>query len=71
MSAEWPRRTPARMQPSWIARPNTWATGRKSSVDEPGARKTSGRPQTTLSTSNMKFLWVSVQPLGRPVVPDV
>ena len=71
MSAACPRRARARMQPSWMSRPNTWAMGRNSSVDEPGARKTSLSATTTLSTSNMRLPWVSMQPFGRPVVPEV
>ena len=40
-------------------------------MDDPGPMNTSLSPAMTFSTSNMRFLWVSMQPLGRPVVPEV
>jgi len=59
------------MHPSWMIRPKTWASGRKSRVEAPWTEKSWGMPATMLLTSNMKLPWVSMQPLGRPVVPDV
>ena len=71
MSGACPMRALERMQATSIARPNTCAMGRKSNVAAPELRKTSGYAAITLSTSAMKFAWVSMQPFGRPVVPEV
>ena len=76
MSAEWPIRTRAFTQPTWMIRAKTWARGRNSSVEAPspcssdGAKSASSSSMATVS-SNMKLPWVSMQPLGRPVVPEV
>ena len=77
MSAEWPIRTRALTQPTWMIRANTWASGRNSSVDgctsavSDGGSNSSSSSSTATVSSNMKLPWVSMQPLGRPVVPEV
>ena len=48
------------------------ASGRNSRVDAPGSVSTlASGPATALRTSDSRLPWVSSQPLGRPVVPDV
>jgi hypothetical protein len=51
-------------------RASTWASGRKRRV-EPSAVKSSSSSSTATASSNMKLPWVSMQPLGFPVVPEV
>lgn len=74
MEGAWPRRTLARMQPIATILPNTCESGRKRSV-EAGSfdtdLKTGWRSSIALSTSAKKLPWVSTQPFGRPVVPEV
>ena len=74
MSALWPSRTRALTQPTWMIRAKTWASGRNSSVRprprRRGEQLVAARATATPS-SNMKLPWVSMQPLGRPVVPEV
>ena len=43
----------------------------KSSVDAPGSATTSLSATAELRQSSTKFEWVSTQPLGLPVEPDV
>ena len=62
---------PSSMQPIWMTRASTCASGRNSSVEPPGAVKISGAPALALRTSASRLRWVSSQPLGRPVVPEV
>jgi hypothetical protein len=50
--------------------PNTCASGRNSST-EPPALSSSGRMAAADLMSDIKPRWVSSQPLGRPVVPEV
>ncbi len=52
-------------------RANTWASGRKSNVAAPSARTTDASDSQAFSARSLKFPWVSSQPLGRPVVPEV
>ncbi len=57
-----------------MIRAKTWASGRNSSVEAPspasdGANSSSSSSAT--ASSNMKLPWVSMQPFGRPVVPEV
>ena len=65
-----PSTVPDSMQPISITRPKTWASGMNSSVDALASNR-SGTPSTVLSTSKRRFEWVRMQPLGRPVVPEV
>ena len=60
-------------QPTSINRAKTCASGRKSSVEAlAGAPNSSlAAASTTLPHSARKLRWVSTQPLGRPVVPEV
>ncbi len=76
MSEEWPSRTRAFTAPTSTMRAKTWASGRKSSVagaslPSDAGSKSSGRSARTTVSSNMKLPWVSMQPLGLPVVPEV
>ena len=71
MSALWPSRVRDLMQPIWMIRAKTWASGRKSSVEAPSVSKSVSSSSTATPSSNMKLPWVSMQPLGRPVVPEV
>ena len=70
MSAVWPRVQPVAMAPISMARPNTCAIGRNSSVEVSSLNRCSS-PLATSETSDRKLRWVSSQPLGRPVVPEV
>ena len=71
-SPQCPSTIPPSMQPTSMIRAKTCASGRNSSV--PGfsipATMASG-PRNALRTSDSRFSWVSAQPLGRPVVPEV
>ncbi len=71
MSAVCPIFASALTQSTWMNRAKTWARGRKSSVDAPSADTTCASRLMALSDSAMKLSWVSWQPLGRPVVPEV
>ena len=71
MSALWPSRVRDLTQPTWMIRAKTWARGRKSSVEAPSVSKSRSSSSTATPSSNMKLPWVSMQPLGRPVVPEV
>ena len=71
-SPQCPSTIPASMQPTSMIRAKTCASGRNSSV--PGSsvpvKFTSG-PRNALRTAASRLWWVSSQPLGRPVVPEV
>ena len=54
-----------------MSRPMTWASGRNSSVDVPYRNSSPNGPLTMPVATASMFPWVIVQPLGRPVVPDV
>ena len=69
-SGVWPRVVPVAIAPIWMARPNTCAIGRNSSVEHSVLNRLL-RPTTTWVTSPRKLAWVSSQPFGRPVVPEV
>ncbi len=56
--------------PHWITLPKTCASGRNSSTDPPDV-SSSGNTSATERTSDCMLRWVSSQPLGRPVVPEV
>jgi hypothetical protein len=71
MSLEWPIRAVASTQSTWMNRAKTWASGRKSSVAAPSALTTDASDSQVFSARSLKLPWVSWQPLGRPVVPDV
>ena len=72
ISPQCPSTTPPSMQPTWMIRAKTCASGRKSSVLGSGAPTTSvSGPRNALRTQDSRFSWVSSQPLGRPVVPEV
>ena len=70
-SAVWPRRAPAATASTWMKRANTCASGRNSSVLAPCADTTLPSRATAFAARSPKFAWVSSQPFGRPVVPDV
>jgi len=71
MSGVWPRRVRDVMQPIWMIRAKTCASGRNSSVLRPSMLNRPSSESTTTPSSNMKLPWVSTQPFGRPVVPEV
>lgn len=75
LSADWwPSFTRPRTAAISTMRLKTCASGRNSSVDASrpdSERKTGSQCLTSVSASKMKLPWVSTQPLGRPVVPDV
>ena len=71
MSALWPILARLLTQPTWMMRAKTWASGRKSRVEAPSVSKRSASSSTATPSSNMKLPWVSMQPLGLPVVPLV
>ncbi len=54
-----------------MMRPNTCASGRNSRVEASGSSNTSGVAATMFAASKVKLPWVSSQPFGRPVVPEV
>jgi hypothetical protein len=55
-----------------MIRANACASGRNSSVEPSRMPKISGSaPSTALRTSASRLAWVSWQPFGRPVVPEV
>ncbi len=62
---------PSSIQPTWMTRASTCASGRNSSVEPPVTLKISGLAALPLRTSASMLRCVSSQPLGRPVVPDV
>ena len=76
-SAVWPSWPRAMTTPTSIIRANTCASGRNSRVEAFSSWKTfdsvasASLALMTLAASKRKFPWVSSQPLGRPVVPDV
>ena len=71
-SAQCPSTTPASMQPTSMIRAKTCASGRNSSVPASSVPvKSASGPRNALRTAASRFSWVSSQPLGRPVVPEV
>ena len=54
----------------WMTRASTCASGRNSSV-EPESLNAVDAMRVTFSHSARNVPWVSTQPLGRPVVPEV
>ena len=71
MSALCPSRDRDLTAPIWMIRANTCASGRKSSVEASSGSKSSCSSSTATPSSTMKLPCVSMQPLGRPVVPEV
>ena len=74
MSAEWPSRTRALTQPTWMIRAKTWASGRNSSVRGPSSSATGEELVELVDRVGQLEHEVAVgeqQPLGRPVVPEV
>ena len=61
---------PAATARTEMKRANTWASGRNMMVLA-CSWTISPRMARALSDSSTKLPWVSSQPLGRPVVPDV
>ena len=59
------------MHPTWMIRAKTCAKGRKRRVEASSASKSISSSWIVTPSSNMKLPWVSMQPLGRPVVPEV
>jgi len=70
-SEECPILTRALTQPTWMMRANTCARGRNNSVEAPSASNSFSSSSTATVSSNMKLPCVSMQPFGRPVVPEV
>ncbi len=71
-SGQCSRIAPPSMQATWMILANECASGRKSRVEEPATSNSSASaPWTALRPPESRFRWVSSQPLGRPVVPDV
>ncbi len=65
---------PPRIAAICATRPYTCAIGRNSRVEawpEPLSWNTSCQPSSRVSASVARLPWVSRQPLGRPVVPEV
>ena len=72
VSGWWPTRTPACTQSTEMNRAKTWAVVMNSSVDAPfGSVSTSFSATAELRDVSTKLEWVSTQPLGRPVEPEV
>lgn len=71
MSETWPSLIGAIAGAISAIRPSTWASGRKSSTELSPVRNSGASRSTMLPHSAMKLAWVSWQPLGRPVVPEV
>ena len=71
MSLVWPTLTRAFTAPTWMIRANTWASGRNSSVAASSGANSPCISSTATPSSNMKLPCVSMQPFGRPVVPEV
>ena len=71
MSGTQPSLIGAITEATSTSRPKTWAAGRKSSTEHSPVRKRGLSRSTTLPHSAKKARWVSTQPLGRPVVPEV
>ena len=69
-SGVWPSVQPTVIDPISMTRPNTCAIGRNSSVEVEELKKSSSRLRSS-TASTTKLRWVSSQPFGRPVVPDV
>lgn len=73
-SGWWPSFTRPRTAATSTILPKTWASGRKSRVDEVSPRlerNTGSQRATMVSASYIRLAWVITQPLGRPVVPEV
>ena len=47
---------------------STWKSGRTMPSTSP---RTTGTSSPSMRVSDMKLRWLSIAPLGRPVVPDV
>ena len=54
-----------------MKRANTCAVVMNSTVEAPGTVTTSCSALAALRVSSTKLLWVSTQPFGRPVEPEV
>ena len=72
MSLVWPTEAPASNAAMLTARARTCASGRNISVLTPGVVSRSPRLEAMMPLdSAIRFEWVSWQPFGRPVVPEV
>jgi len=72
VEGKWPMTVFVSTQPTWMMRASECASGRNRRVERPSMVKTSFMgPLLTLMTSKARLRWVSSQPLGRPVVPEV
>lgn len=60
--------TPRRMKRTSSTLPNEWASGRKRSCLSVGPRMFRS---ASVSASKSQLSWVSITPLGLPVVPEV
>jgi len=60
------------MQPTSMILANECASGKNSSVELPAiSNRSSSAPSTALRAPDSRLRWLSSQPLGRPVVPEV
>ena len=67
----WPRRGRDMTQPTWMIRAKTCASGRKSNVEAPSVSNRDSSSSVATPSSKRKLPCVSMQPFGRPVVPEV
>ncbi len=71
MSGAWPSLMGAITAATCTSRPKTCAMGRKRSTEDSPVRNSGRSRSTMLPHSAKKLRWLSTQPLGRPVVPEV
>src|SRR5215469_11028026 len=71
-SGQCMRMAPDSRQPTSMILANECASGRNSNVELSGMSKISNKaPWTALRAAHRRLRWVSSQPFGRPVVPEV
>src|SRR6266704_1904135 len=71
-SGQCSRTAPPSMQATWMILANECASGRNSRVDDPSMLNSScSAPSTAFRPPESRLRWVSSQPFGRPVVPEV
>ncbi len=71
MSGVWATVTPAATASTEMKRAKTWAMGRNMMVLACSCTTLPSDVASTFSESSTKLPWVSSQPFGRPVVPEV
>jgi hypothetical protein len=69
----YPARLPARTMQSATTRARMCDSGRKNRVDASSASTRSRTPGTAMTarTAAVRLPWLSMQPFGRPVLPEV